>query len=46
MRKNHSTMPHCVGFQPVDRACSRSAAKTPNWQVKELDTRISVFVRA
>src|SRR5438309_7593 len=39
-------MPHSEGFQPVDRGCRRSAAKTPNWHVNELDTRTRVFTSA
>ena len=37
-------MPHCVGFHPVAYGCSRSAAKTPNWQVNDESTRMIVFV--
>ena len=38
-------MPHWVGFHPVAYGWLRSAAKTPNWQVKDDATRMIVFVR-
>ncbi len=46
VKKNHSTMPHLSGDQPVRRACRRSAANTPNWQVTLESTRTIVLTRA
>jgi hypothetical protein len=41
-------MPHEPTWNslPVRRACMRSAAKTPNWQVTDESTSMIVFVRA
>src|SRR6478609_6752918 len=46
LRKNHSTMPHLVKAKrpPVRRGCMRSAAKTPNWAVKDESTRMIVLI--
>src|SRR6185312_5393458 len=48
VNRNHSTMPHLATLRrpPVRRACRRSAAKTPYWQVKELDTKTMVLASA
>src|SRR5579885_2929298 len=48
VRRNHSFMPQRVNCStpPLRRGSSRSAAKTPIWQVKELDTRTIVFTSA
>jgi len=35
-----------AGDDPVRLGCNLSAANTPNWAVKELETRINVFTRA
>src|SRR5688500_20321820 len=48
VRVNHSFMPQRVNCSgpPLRRGWSRSAAKTPIWQVKELATRTIVFTSA
>ena len=48
VRKYHSRRPHRPKFstEPVRPTWPRSAAKTPIWQVNELDTSTAVFAMA